>query len=129
MACVSGLLYDARHAAYPDRAAYLAAWRQPGAIDAGLNYYRAIHVGPPDPATGDAANGNYTPQLRSTVVKVPTLLIWGLQDKYLLSGNLSGIKRYVPDLQVKLLPDASHWVNHEKAAEVNAAIRAFLQSK
>ena len=35
-----------------DRAAYIAAWSQPGALTGGLNYYRAARVGPP---TSDAA--------------------------------------------------------------------------
>ncbi|MEP7043483.1 MAG: alpha/beta hydrolase [Dokdonella sp.] len=109
-----------------DREAYLAAWSQPGALDSALNYYRAMHLGPADPQTQFAANGNYTPDLMSTVVHVPTLLIWGLKDPYLLAGNLSGIATFVPDLEVKLLPDASHWVNREKADNVNAAMRKFL---
>ena len=109
-----------------DRKAYLAAWAQPGALDSGLNYYRAAQIGPADAQTHSAANGNYTPDLASTVVKVPTLLIWGLKDPYLLAGNLSGIDRYVPDLRVKLIPDATHWVNHEKPDVVNAAMREFF---
>jgi pimeloyl-ACP methyl ester carboxylesterase len=109
-----------------DRDAYLKAWSQPGALESALNYYRAAHVGPPDPATHAAANGNYTPDLRSTVVKVPTLLIWGMQDRYILAGNLSGIGAYVPDLTVKLVPDASHWISHEKPGQVNGFIREFV---
>ncbi len=109
-----------------DRKAYLAAWAQPGALDSGLNYYRAAQLGPADTQTHSAANGNYTRDLTSTVVKVPTLLIWGLKDPYLLAGNLSGIDKYVPDLHVKLIPDATHWVNHEKPDVVNAAMREFF---
>jgi epoxide hydrolase 4 len=109
-----------------DKRAYINAWSQPGALDSALNYYRAAHIGPADPATGSPANGNYTPDLSATIVHVPTLLIWGLQDPYLLAGNLSGIGKYVPDLTLKLLPDATHWVNHEKPDEVNTAIRKFI---
>ena len=109
-----------------DRRAYLAAWAQPGALDSALNYYRAARLGPPDPATKFSANGNYTPDLASTIVRVPTLIVWGMKDTYILTGNLSGIGKYVPDLKVKILADASHWVNHEKPAEVNAAIREFI---
>src|SRR5581483_6343170 len=35
-----------------ERAAYLAAWSQPGALTGGLNYYRAARLGPP---SGDEA--------------------------------------------------------------------------
>ncbi|MBR0345158.1 MAG: alpha/beta hydrolase [Rudaea sp.] len=109
-----------------DRKAYIDAWSQPGALESELNYYRAANLGPPDAKHGRAANGNYTPDLASTVVNVPTLLIWGMKDPYLLAGNLSGLGQFVPDLRVKLFADASHWVNREKAAEVNAAIRDFI---
>jgi len=109
-----------------DRKAYIQAWSQEGALDAGLNYYRAARLGPPDAATHTPAHGNYTPDLASTIVKVPTLLIWGLQDQYLLAGNLSGIAKYVPDLTLKLVPTASHWITHEKPDQVNGFIREFV---
>ncbi|HZP68245.1 MAG TPA: alpha/beta hydrolase [Rudaea sp.] len=109
-----------------ERAAYIAAWSQPGALESALNYYRAAALGPPDPKTHAPADGNYTPDLASTRVNVPTLVVWGLKDPYLLAGNLSGIGRYVEHLTVRVLPDASHWANRERPDEVNAYIRQFL---
>jgi pimeloyl-ACP methyl ester carboxylesterase len=32
-------------------------------------------------------------------------------------------------LTVKRIPDASHWVIHEKPGVVNAAIREFMEAK
>jgi pimeloyl-ACP methyl ester carboxylesterase len=98
-----------------DRQAYLEAWSQPGALTGALNYYRAARL---SPLPGPHAQ-----------IEVPTLLIWGLKDPYLLAGNLSGIGKLVPNLTVKLLPDAGHWVNHEKPMEVNTFIREFVQTK
>lgn len=112
-----------------DRNAYLEAWSQPGALTGGINYYRAARVGPPNAQAKLEAHANYTPDIASPVVRVPTLLIWGLKDPYLLAGNLSGIGKFVPDLTVKLLADASHSVNHEKPKEVNSFIREFIESK
>jgi len=60
------------------------------------------------------------------VVRVPTLVIWGEQDIALTVKNLDGLEKFVPQLTVKRVPDGSHWVIHEKPAEVNAYIRAFL---
>ena len=60
---------------------------------------------------------------------MPTLVIWGMSDPYLLTGNLSGLQKFVPNLTVKLLPDVGHWVNHAKPKEVNSLIREFLVSK
>ena len=93
-----------------DRSAYIEAWSQPGALTGGLNYYRAARIGPAD-----------------LVVRVPTLVIWGEQDPYLLTGNLDGLNEYVPDLTVRRVSDATHWVVHEKPALVNALIRDFIR--
>src|SRR5712692_2606407 len=108
-----------------DRSAYLEAWSQPGALTGGLNYYRAARTGPPAGSTELGAQ--LLGDLPSPIVKVPTLVIWGERDIYLLTGNLDGLDRFVPNLRVLLIPDGSHWVVHEKPALVNAAIREFLE--
>jgi len=110
-----------------DKAEYLKAWSQPGALTGGLNYYRANRVGPPVPGA-DAGNGVMEMALGEgqMVVRVPTLVIWGDQDIALTVKNLEGLEKYVPDLTVKRIPDATHWVVHEKAAQVNAYIREFI---
>ncbi|HEV8190223.1 MAG TPA: alpha/beta hydrolase [Ktedonobacterales bacterium] len=107
-----------------ERAAYLAAWSQPGAITGGLNYYRAARLGPP---TGNETSSAPTPvDPARFVVRVPTLVIWGERDPALLTGNLYGLEQFVPNLTVKRIPDGTHWVVHEHPAEVNTAIRAFI---
>jgi pimeloyl-ACP methyl ester carboxylesterase len=58
---------------------------------------------------------------------VPTLVIWGEKDKWLLVGNLEGLERYVPNLTIKRIPDGSHWVIHEKPTLVNSYIREFVE--
>ncbi len=60
------------------------------------------------------------------VVRVPTLVIWGERDPYLLVGNLKGLKQFVPDLRVERIPDGTHWVMHEQPERVHAAMRRFL---
>jgi len=108
-----------------DKQAYLAAWSQPGAITGGLNYYRAMQVGPPPPgAAADSSVGNFGGQ--QFLVKTPTLVIWGEKDTALTTHNLEGLDPFVPGVQIKRIPDGTHWVIHEKPAEVNAAIREFL---
>lgn len=111
-----------------DRQAYLEAWSQPGALTGGLNYYRAAQVGPP---TGAASKPPrfYLAELPSPVVKVPTLVIWGEKDIYLLTGNLEGLEEFVSDLTLRRIPDSSHWVVHEEPARVNAYIREFIAGK
>jgi pimeloyl-ACP methyl ester carboxylesterase len=116
----------AGHFTDEDRRAYLDAWSKPGALTGGLNYYRAAHAGPPVPGTAPGESG-FAGGFPTLTVKVPTLVIWGEKDPYLLTGNLDGLEEFVPDLAVKRIPDATHWVVHEKPALVNDSIRAFLR--
>ena len=111
-----------------DRKAYLEAWSQPGALTGGLNYYRAARVGPPS-GEGDQAKEDLPADLSSFVVKIPTLVIWGEKDPYLLTGNLEGLDRFVPGVTLKRIPDRSHWVVHEMPALINAYLRDFIQGK
>ncbi|HZT78238.1 MAG TPA: alpha/beta hydrolase [Vicinamibacterales bacterium] len=104
-----------------DKDTYIAAWSQPGALTGGLNYYRAAQIGPP---TADAAPP--APAAPPVIVRVPTLVIWGEHDTALLTGNLNGLDAFVPELTVKRIPDATHWVVREKSPEVNRLIREFL---
>ncbi|MGA8305421.1 MAG: alpha/beta hydrolase [Candidatus Acidiferrales bacterium] len=106
-----------------DRKAYVEAWSQPGALTGGLNYYRAAEVGP-----GGGGHEAFKAKhpVASLEVKMPTLVIWGEKDPYILTDNLNGLERYVPKLTVERIPEATHWVVHEKSARVNELIREFL---
>ena len=108
-----------------DREAYIEAWSQPGAITGGLNYYRAAQEGPPEALVGEAFD--VTRRFPSLQVKAPTLVIWGERDPYLLTGNLVGLEQYVPNLRIERIRDATHWVVHEKSAQVNALMRKFFE--
>ena len=107
-----------------EKTAYLEAWSQPGALTGSLNYYRASPLYPP---TADDP-GAKTLQLDPAdfVVRVPTLVVWGMRDEALLPGNLDGLEQCVPDLRIERLPEASHWVMHEEPARLNRLIREFI---
>src|SRR5262245_13442250 len=109
-----------------DKKAYIEAWSQPGALTGGLNYYRAASLGPP---SGPGDKGGFKGELPSLDVKVPTLVIWGEKDTALLTGNLEGLDKYVPNLTIKRIPDGTHWVIHEKPAIVDGYIREFIKGK
>ncbi len=112
------------HLTAEDKAAYLQAWSQPGALTGGLNYYRASRA---DALVRGAEVGDFLPRLASLTVKVPTLLIWGERDRFLLPGNLDGLEQFVPRLTVHRVPDASHWIVQEKPELVSRYIREFIQ--
>lgn len=107
-----------------DREAYLQAWSQPGALTGGLNYYRAAQAGPA--AAGGEKGQEMRAQVRALHIAVPTLVIWGEKDPYLLTGNLNGLEEFVPDLTVRRVPKGSHWVAHEYPELVNGYIREFI---
>jgi pimeloyl-ACP methyl ester carboxylesterase len=109
------------------RLKYIEAWSRPGALTGGLNYYRVSPLYPPT-TPEDVAKIKSILDLPQEMlaVKVPTLVIWGEQDRALLSGNLDGLEDYIEDLTVKRIPDGSHWVSHEQPDQVNALIREFL---
>ena len=122
----SNLLDDGLKQGYfaeEDRKAYIEAWSQPGALTGGLNYYRAAQLGSFTGESDDSLSAD--PSLFA--VTVPTLVIWGEKDRWLLTGNLEGLEKYVPNLTIKRIPDGSHWVIHEKPALVNSYIREFIE--
>ncbi len=58
---------------------------------------------------------------------MPTLVIRGEQDTALRPLLLDGLDEFVADLTVVRFPDGSHWINHEKTAEVTDLIRDFIR--
>lgn len=111
----------------PDkRAAYARAWRDADGVRAMVNWYRATpfavaQPGHPLPVPDMPADSLHIP--------MPHLLIWGENDKALLSESRAGLETYCADLTVETYPDADHWILHQKPAEVAARIRAFLRDR
>lgn len=106
-------------------AIYMRDWAEPGAPIAMLNWYRAaqIEVPAPDEEVPPPASDESPP------IRVPTLVIWAMDDKALLPGQLRGLDRYVPDLTLVEVPDTGHFVTWEAPDAVNAAFEDFLAAK
>jgi pimeloyl-ACP methyl ester carboxylesterase len=110
------------------RQKYIEAWSQQGALTGSLNYYRASPLYPPTSKADKKQIGailNLPEDMFE--VKVPTLVIWGEQDRALLTGNLDGLEEYIADLTVKRIPDGTHWVIHEQPDLINTLIRDFIK--
>jgi pimeloyl-ACP methyl ester carboxylesterase len=91
---------------------YRQAWRQPGALTAMLNWYRALF---------QSARSATRPH-----ITVPTLLIWGAKDPY-FRRELAAICLEVCDKgKLKFIEEAGHWVLHEEPERVGALLQAFL---
>ena len=110
-----------------DRKEYLAAWNRPGGLTGGLNFYRASQLR--SPAGAPPGQTAQPPAIQPLApITTPTLVIWGEKDTALLTGNLEGLDQYVKPLTIQRVPDAGHWVVHEKPALVIQYIRDFLKS-
>ena len=132
VALLNAVQTEARRLSETDRAMYLEAWSQPGALTGGLNYYRASAFEPP--AAGQPLDEARLRQVKAMdsapfMVRVPTLVIWGERDTALTVHNLDGLERYVPDLSVRRGSDGSHRVVNEEPMMVNSLIRDFIRSR
>jgi pimeloyl-ACP methyl ester carboxylesterase len=95
----------------------IEALAKPGALTAAINYYRATRM----------PFGLKKWARDSHVVTVPTLLIWGEQDRYLSTFLLEGTEEWVPRLRIERLPNAGHWLQVEETEQVNRLIVEFLK--
>jgi pimeloyl-ACP methyl ester carboxylesterase len=104
------------------RTAYAALWQR--GLTGPLNWYRASPLRPPVGGQGAPA----MPPLADddVVVRVPTHVLWAEADRALLPGLLNGLSQWVPDLTVSRVPEASHWIVHERPLLVQHEIRAQL---
>ena len=107
-----------------EKAAYIDEWSQPGAVEAMLNWYRAAPIivpamdeTPERPAYLDAP---------FPVLKMPVLVVWGMNDRALTPSQLSGLDDLVSDLRLVRVPDAGHFITWEKPEAVTSALREFL---
>lgn len=108
------------------KADFIQAWSRPGAMQAMLHWYSSspIVVPRPDEQITTAPLLDIDPQ--RVMVRMPHLVIWGEADEALRPVCLNGLDEFAPDLTVKRIPDAGHWILHEKPDVVAAAIRAFV---
>jgi pimeloyl-ACP methyl ester carboxylesterase len=101
-----------------DLTRYAEAFCKPGAATATINWYRAAarHV----LTRTRLPNGGR--------VSAPTLLLWGARDAALDIGQTEGLERWVSHLTVRILPDASHWVQQDAPDMVNRYLLDFLRN-
>ena len=60
-------------------------------------------------------------------VPVPTLVVWGQEDRIIPVRHARRVARQVPEVQVRILPDCGHWPQMEQAEAFNEAVMAFLE--
>ncbi len=109
------------------RAGYLEAWRQPGALTAMLNWYRASPL--LVPKEGEVVDASRVMKLDPAQLRVrmPHLVIWGMDDRALLPVSRAALAAYCDDLRVREIAGADHWVVHQRTDEVIGLLGAFLR--
>lgn len=105
--------------------AYKKAWAVPQAVKCAVNWYRASPLHPPEGDKPGAHKLELSPD--NFIVKVPTLIIWGMADIALPSFLIEGIEAFLPKGKIVPLPGASHWLIHEQPEFILKEINQFLK--
>ncbi len=96
-------------------AMYKESWREPGALTAVINYYRA-----------NMLESVFQPK-KDFRVTVPTLFIYGEKDSAVLPETVRDVKDAVDAHYEEVrIPDSGHWVQQEAAEAVNDTLLEFL---
>ncbi len=100
---------------------YKSALKEPGALTAAINYYRA-NLGR---FLKRRPGGEMSKHER---IRVPTLFIYGERDMAILPETAAGVADYINAPYTELrLARANHWVQQEYPTEVNTALLSFLE--
>ncbi|GAB1604936.1 epoxide hydrolase 4-like [Argonauta hians] len=92
---------------------YKYAFSQPGAITGAINYYRA-NLGRAQKS--DVEN-----------LKMPVLIIWGMKDIFISHEMAADCSKYVNNLLIKYIDDATHFVQLDRPEIVNNLMWEFLK--
>jgi len=96
-----------------DLAQYRAAWSQPHSLTSMINWYRALfraRIKFPD-----------------KTVRVPTRILWGQRDAFLLAEMAQESLRYCTNAELFTFADATHWLQHEAPARVSELLIDFFR--
>ncbi|HYO84626.1 MAG TPA: alpha/beta hydrolase [Bryobacteraceae bacterium] len=93
---------------------YRAAWSQPGALTAMINWYRAL------------ARHARRSEVEPIEVQAPTRIVWGAQDQFLLRELATASARYCRSGDLVELENATHWLHLEQPERVNATVLDWL---
>ncbi len=97
-----------------DLAQYRAAWSQPGAITGMINWYRALF--------------RTRIKFQNKTVRVPTRILWGERDDFLLTEMAHESLRYCASAELFTFANATHWLQHEEPARVSEALINFFRA-
>ena len=97
-----------------DLAQYRTAWSQPGAITAMINWYRALF--------------RTRIKFQNKTIRVPTRILWGERDDFLLTEMAHESLRYCVSAELFTFANATHWLQHEEPARVSELLIDFFRA-
>jgi epoxide hydrolase 4 len=97
-----------------DLVQYRAAWSQSGALTSMINWYRAAF--------------RYRSKFPDSTVHVPTRILWGERDAFLLSDMAHDSLRYCDSAELYTFANASHWLQHEEPARISELLIEFFSN-
>jgi pimeloyl-ACP methyl ester carboxylesterase len=96
-----------------DLTQYCAAWSQPGALTAMINWYRALF--------------RFRTKFPDRTVHVATRILWGERDAFLLAEMAQESLRYCTNAELFTFANATHWLQHEEPARVSELLIDFFR--
>ena len=106
----------------PIKQQYREVWHT--SLTGGCNYYRASPLRPPTPSNPGAAAVDLPRSMLT--VDIPTLVVWALDDIALPPELIDGLDDYIPNLTLKTVANATHWIVHEQPMLVAGYLQDFL---
>jgi epoxide hydrolase 4 len=91
------------------------AWAQPGALSAGIAWYRQM-----------IGRGYATLTRRDTNIRIPAHLVWGTPDPFLDKRVAEASRHYCPHLEIRYIEGGGHFVQQEAPEATNTAILEAL---
>ncbi|MBC7985404.1 MAG: alpha/beta hydrolase [Sphingomonadaceae bacterium] len=107
-----------------ERAIYFRDWAETGAPIAMLNWYRAARIEVPAPE--DKVERPAILDAPFPMLRMPVLVIWGMEDTALLAGQIEGLDEVIEDLTLVKVQGSGHFVTWEAPEAVTGAIESFL---
>lgn len=92
---------------------YIEAWSRTDGLRTMIHWYRAI--------------GQKPSRMGNPRVRVPLLMIWGARDRFLGRELAQPSIDLCENGRLAFIEEASHWVQHEEPARVNALLEKFLR--
>jgi epoxide hydrolase 4 len=92
---------------------YRGAWEQTGALRGMINWYRAI-------------TKKTLPKPTSIHVDVPTLILWGVNDRYAIRELAERTRKLCSNARLEYFEKATHWLQHDEPEAVSRLLLDIL---